>query len=237
MNKKKLGTTLASLALVGAIGVGATLAYLTDQSDGVKNTFTLSNNVGIVLDEKNVDGEQGNPKRDTTNEYKNMIPNVEREKDPTVTLTNTDLNQYAFIAVKESANVEITDFSRNWKLVEQDDTKGYKYYVYFDGTVGSEDYIVTAADDTVQDDIDKGYSLGIQLPAFFEHVKVQQGISSGTELQPIYLAAAAIQADGIESVEDGEGNVTKEAYKVAFDEVKSGLTKTLDDVINSNDQG
>ena len=39
-NKKKLITTIASLALVGAISIGATLAYLNAQSQQMTNTFT-----------------------------------------------------------------------------------------------------------------------------------------------------------------------------------------------------
>lgn len=40
MKKKNLLTAAASLALVAVIGVGATLAYFTDKTDTVQNTFT-----------------------------------------------------------------------------------------------------------------------------------------------------------------------------------------------------
>ena len=38
---KKLVITLVSVALVGAVGVGSTLAYLTDKTETVTNTFTV----------------------------------------------------------------------------------------------------------------------------------------------------------------------------------------------------
>ena len=51
MKNKKLKTLVASLALVGAIAVGATLAYFTDSQEAV-NTITMGH-VDIDLDEPN----------------------------------------------------------------------------------------------------------------------------------------------------------------------------------------
>ena len=52
MNKKKLGVTLGSLALVGAIGFGATLAYLSDQTQTLNNTFVIGDKIDIELEKK-----------------------------------------------------------------------------------------------------------------------------------------------------------------------------------------
>lgn len=49
MKKKSLVMMLGSLALVGTIMVGATLAYFTDTTQAVTNTFTVGANVGIEL--------------------------------------------------------------------------------------------------------------------------------------------------------------------------------------------
>lgn len=49
MKKKSLVMMMASLALVGTIMVGATLAYFTDQTEAVTNTFTVGANVDINL--------------------------------------------------------------------------------------------------------------------------------------------------------------------------------------------
>lgn len=62
-NKKAM---IASLALVGAIGVGATLAYLSDQSNILTNSFTVGQGYvedpdlgqAVWVDEKDYDGTQ-----------------------------------------------------------------------------------------------------------------------------------------------------------------------------------
>ena len=86
MKKKSLISMLATLSLVGVIMVGATLAYLTDKTDDVVNTFTIGK-VDINLTEPNWKPEEG----------LDLEPGAEIAKDPTV--TNTGKND-AFVAVK-----------------------------------------------------------------------------------------------------------------------------------------
>ena len=47
MKKKSLVMMLVSLGLVGTIMVGATLAFFTDQTEAVTNTFSVGANVDI----------------------------------------------------------------------------------------------------------------------------------------------------------------------------------------------
>lgn len=49
MKKKSLVMMLVSLGLVGTIMVGATLAFFTDQTEAVTNTFSVGANVDIEL--------------------------------------------------------------------------------------------------------------------------------------------------------------------------------------------
>ena len=49
MKKAKLLTMLGAVALIGAIGVGSTLAYLSSTTDEVVNTFTVGE-VKITLE-------------------------------------------------------------------------------------------------------------------------------------------------------------------------------------------
>lgn len=53
MKARKILVSLAALALVAAISIGGTLAYLTSK-DEVVNSFTVGS-VGITLDEAAVD--------------------------------------------------------------------------------------------------------------------------------------------------------------------------------------
>lgn len=85
MKKKSLISMIAALSLTATIMVGATLAYLTAQTDEVKNTFTIGN-VNIDLDEPNW----------KPDDAKNLEPGAEVAKDPTV--TNTGAND-AYIAM------------------------------------------------------------------------------------------------------------------------------------------
>ena len=50
MKKKKIAALITSLALVGVVVVGGTLAYLTAQTETVKNVFTVGN-VSIDVEE------------------------------------------------------------------------------------------------------------------------------------------------------------------------------------------
>ena len=70
MKKKALALVLALALLVAGV-VGGTLAWLTDQTDEVKNTFTVGDiNIGLT---------------ETTADYK-MVPGNTIAKDPTVTV-------------------------------------------------------------------------------------------------------------------------------------------------------
>lgn len=85
MKKKSLISMIAALSLTACVMVGATLAYLTAQTEEVTNTFTIGN-VNIKLEEPNWKPENA----------ENLEPGAEVAKDPTV--TNTGKND-AYIAV------------------------------------------------------------------------------------------------------------------------------------------
>ena len=96
MKARKILVSLAALALVAAISIGGTLAYLTSQTKEVKNTFTVGN-VSITLDEAavNPDGTQKykedgkTPADRTDNNSYNLLPGHTYLKDPTIHVTST----------------------------------------------------------------------------------------------------------------------------------------------------
>lgn len=83
--KKKTLALLLALVLVFGAAVGGTIAYLTDTTDPVTNTFTVGE-VDITLDEAKVN-EYGvvdqNADRVKANNYK-LIPGHTYAKDPTI---------------------------------------------------------------------------------------------------------------------------------------------------------
>lgn len=85
MNAKKIVTAGLALVMVAGISVAGTLAFLTDETDKVTNTFTVGK-VAITLDETDVDNSTSGQDRDTANAYK-LIPGSTYDKDPIVHVT------------------------------------------------------------------------------------------------------------------------------------------------------
>lgn len=103
--KKKVVAAMMSVALVVAVGIGGTLAYLSAQSEPVTNTFALGtgyiddgDHEGIYLDEEDVDNSSEGT-RDTENEYDNMIPATSYVKDPLVHMVGGSIESYVFVYV------------------------------------------------------------------------------------------------------------------------------------------
>lgn len=90
MKKKTLALVLALTLLVAGV-VGGTLAWLTDQTAEVKNTFTVGD-INIDLTE-------------TNREYK-MVPGNTIAKDPTVTVKANSEACWLFVKVTESENLD-----------------------------------------------------------------------------------------------------------------------------------
>ena len=89
MKKKTLALVLALTLLVAGV-VGGTLAWLTDRTTEVKNTFTVGD-INIDLTE-------------TTTDYK-MVPGNTIAKDPTVTVKANSEACWLFVKVTESENL------------------------------------------------------------------------------------------------------------------------------------
>lgn len=89
--KKKTVALLLALVLVFGVAAGGTLAWLTDKTDAVTNTFTTSD-INIKLEET---------KTDFT-----MVPGYTIEKDPKVTVLKGSEDCYLFVKVEESEKLE-----------------------------------------------------------------------------------------------------------------------------------
>ena len=90
MKTKKLMAAVA-VALTLCVTIGGTLAWLTDTTGEVKNTFTVGN-IDIDLSE-------------TTSDYK-MVPGNSINKDPKVTVEADSEACWLFVKVKESTNLD-----------------------------------------------------------------------------------------------------------------------------------
>lgn len=210
MKKKSLVVMMGAVTLVGAIGVGATLAYMTDASGEVRNTFTFAEN-GIdisldeaVIDENNKAVDHDNYRTTEGQDYTNILPGMELDKDPTVTVTASSLNCNIFVSV-ENANDEdylkISDFNTSaWAKVNPADyglaaVADTTYYVYqgtkATGTIEANDVfkvVPTSATDTALEDV-------------FETLLVGEDITESVAFSDIVIKAAAVQADNCSDID------------------------------------
>lgn len=150
--KKKTLTIAIALVLVVALAVGATYAYLTAQTEAVKNTFVaggavdqndlklyehkakLNDDGTYTLGSEVLDGSEGK----TGNKY-TVMPGVNLPKDPTVEVTKAEGPYYLFVEVTkgdsfkgEKAPLSYTVTS-NWVKLSIEDREVYAYKTV-DGT-------------------------------------------------------------------------------------------------------
>lgn len=92
--------TLSLVLVVAFAAVGGTIAWLTDTTAQVKNTFTPTT-IDIELDE--------NTQKDENYQFE-MVPGTEIAKDPFVTVKGTEANPceaiHLFVKITESANCD-----------------------------------------------------------------------------------------------------------------------------------
>lgn len=214
MKKRSLAMMIASMALVGAVGVGATLAYLSDSTGSLTNTFTVGNGINITLTEQDVADATKRVEADTTDaaqSYGEFLPGDSQTKDPMVTVKKDSSNCYVFMYVTgvdelQAKNFTVGGWSDSWKLVEAQDNGVDGLYVYVDNQGAAKVVEKNVAD---QD-----------LAALFDTVTYNasaDGTDVLTDAEKIVVKAAAVQAD--------IQNVTS-AYETALGEAKGafGLT-------------
>ena len=130
MKKKSLVITLASIAAIGAIGIGSTFAYFTDSKDAT-NSFTLGD-IEISLTEPSWKEANG----------VNILPLQTIAKDPTVKNTG-DNDAYIFLKITvptaevkaegdDAASVQelftLNEVSANWTQISH--TTGEYVFAY-----------------------------------------------------------------------------------------------------------
>ena len=111
--KKRTLTILIAVALVVVVAIGGTLAWLTDKTDPVTNTFTVGD-IDIDLSETwNTDNNGDNINDSWTAQ---LVPGMNLTKDPVVTVKEGSEKCYLFVKVDES----------NWPQFKEDDEETLK---------------------------------------------------------------------------------------------------------------
>ncbi|MCI7510582.1 MAG: SipW-dependent-type signal peptide-containing protein [Firmicutes bacterium] len=144
--KKKLTTVLA-IVLVVALSVAGTYAYLTAQTDTVKNTFTAAG----LASEFSLDESKANQQPDGSytldvgtrvqeNAY-SVVPKVNLDKDPTVHVTlEKNVGAYVFLAVDNNLGNGLTaTIDSTWTALgtTYTDAQGVVWTMYYKQLEGS----------------------------------------------------------------------------------------------------
>lgn len=132
---KKTLTILATLALVAAISIGGTLAYLTAKTDAVTNTFTFGN-MSLTLDE-------------TYEKDSKIYPGAKIAKTPVVSVGAKSEPCYVYAKIDNGFGTYAKlDISDDWSLVSGT-TNIYRYKDVVDNSASDTAEALTALFTTV----------------------------------------------------------------------------------------
>ncbi len=225
MKKRKVMMSALSAALVGVVAIGGTLAFLSDQSNEVTNTFNVGpgyvedgdDHLGLWLDE--VDITNPSSRTEEGNAYEELLPGSVVAKDPTFHLTTGSTDSYVF-ALVEGVDAMIADgyyftveepeklvdpvssaFNENW--IKMDDKEGFDgLYVYKEivkgGELNEDGEVVTPAD---------------TMEPLFNWVKLGSAVDNDAfeEVNPgdVVIKGVAVQSANLESAEEAEAECWK----------------------------
>lgn len=96
--KKKIAVAV-SLLLVLALSIGGTIAWLTDKTQAITNTFTVGK----------VDIELTEPAGEQINYAYAIVPGDAYAKDPTITVAKNSEKSYVFVTIAETNNTITVD--------------------------------------------------------------------------------------------------------------------------------
>lgn len=211
MKKKSLITMVLSLALVAIIGTGATLAYLSTQSNKVTNTFTVGSGYdggedGLYVDEHEVDGNDVATAVLTRdgNTYDEILPGDTVSKDPTVHFT-VGPDSYIFVKVTGMNEAKINDPAEN-------------VFTYLNNMLGE------TATTGAWEKIDESTGLN---GVYVYNVNGNYKVAAGTELVPLFTDVQLngnVNVEQFNSLKDkgtdkGISDITIQAAAVQFDNV------------------
>ena len=206
MNKKKLGTGLVALALVGVVGIGGSLAWFTD-TESETNTFSTKH-IDITLTEPRYDELQNNGK-----EY---MPGDTFEKDPTITLSGDSAP--AYVRIKD---VDV-------KITKQDGTTETRDLENFLPKFDNENWVASGDGNYYYQ---KVLNAGESTTALFSEITIPSNLNNdyvNADFE-IVIDAEAVQADNFESslVTDGDGNIN--GWLIGNDQIQEYVDLTTNE--------
>ena len=187
-NKTKVLAVVLALVLVIGCTAGATLAWLTDRTGDVVNTFTVGNiKIDLKEHELKTDGTLDMGKEVTENANYKMVPGNVLPKDPFVTVKANSEACWLFVKIQKSANFDTymeSATASGWTLLTGDGIEAGVYYREVNASTEDQPFSVLANDQVkVRDTVTK---------------KMMDDITNGIESAPtITFTAYAVQKDNV----------------------------------------
>ena len=123
LRNRRIAMTVALVLVVALASIGGTIAWLTDKTDPVTNTFT-GGDINIELTET-PNADSNDP--DTENDHweAKLVPGSKYAKDPKVTVKANSEKCWLFVEVTETNNPQnYLDYSYTFKATDSDWTQG-----------------------------------------------------------------------------------------------------------------
>ena len=114
MNKKSLLMMMVTICLIAVVGVGSTLAYLSDKTDVMTNTFTVGSGIQVAQDESDESTPDNTEDRTSTgNSYTDILPGQTLVKDPTAIVLANSTECYVFMELEGADALAAQGFTFN----------------------------------------------------------------------------------------------------------------------------
>lgn len=219
-NNKKV--MIGSLALVGAVCVGSTLAYLTDQSNTLTNSFTVGD--GYVIDDdlqqavwvdehdydniKDDDKQGGQDYYYVNDELRTLLGNTYGTeddklqagsivtKDPTIRLTEKSVESWVYMMIQYKSN-ESYSFKNlndvNKDLTRVIDNNEWKVISSTTDKMDGMTTVVVRYDHMLNSSKDKMMPIH-NTSALFDEIVIDGNLGNEATITPITVKACAVQA-------------------------------------------
>lgn len=193
-NARRILLLVGLMSLVAVISIGGTIAWLTDSTGPVTNTFTAA---GIDIDLTETKAPDGNVLADGAQWSAQLVPGKTYYKNPTVSVGNaTDVDVYLFVKFEEIApeNKSTTD------------------YLTYTSTL-------TADNDWTQGTGTGSDGNGIPTNVWYREVKTNEGVKTWT-----LLADIKDETDAVIGQVQVKDTLTKDDTKITADSVQLKYT-------------
>ena len=132
LRNRRIAMTVALVLVVALASIGGTIAWLTDKTDPVTNTFTVGD-INIELTET-PNADSNDP--DTENDHweAKLVPGSKYAKDPKVTVKANSEKCWLFVEVTTTGSIQYIDYAINtdgWTQGTGADGNGIPTNVYY----------------------------------------------------------------------------------------------------------